>query len=449
MEKNLVFFFQTPSGKTYAYVGLSNEILRMTGIDDGAELTSALTEKMYESLKKNGYIRGTAFQAVRWKRSFEECIRVNACMIPHLILEVTQHCNLRCTYCTVSGAACDAPRQADMSLETMLQSIDFFAEHNREYPSASISFFGGEALLRFDEIRRAVAYAEERIQDKPLDFNISTNGVLLTAEVANWLAEHPSVLLTCTINGPYHDFYRLTPNGEGSLEQILRNLTCVRMNYPKVWKEQIRFLANVDKESDIFDMLDFYKKEFNRPPQIITMIDWNGHTPNRAISNTTYADILRQIDFSREDMIRDYYKNTLIFLRKRGVDRNATTACIGSCFPCTANLFVRADKTLGYCERVSNQMIIGNLETGFDETRLRDAYEKIQLLFAKTCKTCWAQRLCQLCLAGIVDNDGKIIDCIPEITCSAQKKNVENHLVLYCKLLEENPDLVQTISLKQ
>lgn len=335
-----------------------------------------------------------------------------------------------------------------MSLDTMLRSIDFYVEHNRKYPSASISFFGGEALLRFDDIRCAVAYAEERIQGKPLDFNISTNGVLLTAEVADWLAAHPSVLLTCTVNGPYHDLYRRTPKGEGSLDRILHNLTYVRIHYPKVWKEQIKFLANVDKESDTFDMLDFYKKEFDRPPKMITMIDWNGHAPDRAISSTTYADILRRIDFSREGVVRDYYKDTLLPLRKRGVDRNAATACIGSCFPCTANLFVRADKTLGYCERVSNQMAIGNLETGFDEMRLRDAYEKIQSLYAKKCMTCWAQRLCQLCLASIVDNGGQIIDCIPEMRCAAQKRNIGNNLVLYCKLIEENPDLLQTISLE-
>jgi len=97
---------------------------------------------------------------------------------------VTTACNLDCTYCyqnvrNGSGMDWGTLRTA---LHVLLQS---------EERQASVNFYGGEPLLSFPLIKKAVQYLEaEKPAGKGVDFSISTNGLLLDGEGARFLACH-------------------------------------------------------------------------------------------------------------------------------------------------------------------------------------------------------------------------------------------------------------------
>ena len=79
-----------------------------------------------------------------------------------LVLNVTNKCNLSCTYCyefgedKIADAGNGAKRLAPMmSPETARESVDFLFRSCGERKQIQLTFFGGETLLNFGTIRAA------------------------------------------------------------------------------------------------------------------------------------------------------------------------------------------------------------------------------------------------------------------------------------------------------
>jgi len=101
-----------------------------------------------------------------------------------LSLILTDDCNFACSYCY------KAKGQSTMAWETAERALSFFLPHLID--NAYVIFYGGEPLLAFDLIREAVRFIEDRSRmwDKPIRFSITTNGSLITPEVADFFASH-------------------------------------------------------------------------------------------------------------------------------------------------------------------------------------------------------------------------------------------------------------------
>ena len=97
----------------------------------------------------------------------------------------------------------------------------------------SVTFFGGEPLLRFPLIRTAVGEARRmaRERGKEISFSITTNGTLLTREIAGFLKENGiSVCLSIDGTREIHDRNRPYASGRGSYEDVVRGLSFLREN---------------------------------------------------------------------------------------------------------------------------------------------------------------------------------------------------------------------------
>ena len=114
--------------------------------------------------------------------------------IQHAVINVTNECNLRCRYCFTQHN----PRQ--MSYETAFQALNWLLEHKNPNKPLSISWFGGEPLLRFKEVIEPIMiYCDEN--KLPVKFGITTNCTLLTPKILNFF-EHFNVPIMCSIDGP-------------------------------------------------------------------------------------------------------------------------------------------------------------------------------------------------------------------------------------------------------
>lgn len=146
----------------------------------------------------------------------------------HLILQVTQRCNLRCSYCAYSGIYDSTQRvhsNKDMDFETARQAIDFFLKHSRERNQIHIAFYGGEPLLRFDLIKQCVDYALKNCEGKEITFGMTTNGTMLKGEIADYLSEFGfQIDISLDGNKEEHDSNRVFANGEGSFGIIIDNV---------------------------------------------------------------------------------------------------------------------------------------------------------------------------------------------------------------------------------
>ena len=97
---------------------------------------------------------------------------------------LTATCNLRCAYCYQ-----DRKQPRRMGWETLRRAVDLLLGSRRR--DLELWFGGGEPLLEFPLLRRAVGYAEAACPPaKRLRFGLSTNGLLLDDDRADFLAAH-------------------------------------------------------------------------------------------------------------------------------------------------------------------------------------------------------------------------------------------------------------------
>lgn len=150
----------------------------------------------------------------------------------NITMQVTEACNLRCTYCYEH-----AKTPARMSWETAKKFIDMVLASDertavymksRECPGVTIDFIGGEPLLEIDLISDICDYFIEQcvILDHPwatrFRFSMSTNGVLYFDErVQRFIKKHKSHLwMNVTVDGTkeMHDMCRVDEFGNGSFD---------------------------------------------------------------------------------------------------------------------------------------------------------------------------------------------------------------------------------------
>ncbi|HAJ56647.1 MAG TPA: hypothetical protein DCL35_02630 [Candidatus Omnitrophica bacterium] len=109
----------------------------------------------------------------------------------NMAIALTHHCQMNCRYCGISS------KSFDMRQETLYKSIDilFSAQHN----DIELQFFGGEPLIRFDLINKAVSYSREKAENtkKEITFLLTTNGLLLNRKILDYFrALRATVLLS-------------------------------------------------------------------------------------------------------------------------------------------------------------------------------------------------------------------------------------------------------------
>ena len=149
--------------------------------------------------------------------------------ISKVVLNVSNKCNLRCRYCYADGGnygRCEAV----MTEETLFNIISDLKNKGIMHIGI-LSLFGGEPLLNPTFI---VAATELFSKNFEIDnYEIVTNGTLLTTNMAHFLQSH-NVRLVISCDGPEDITDRL--RGKGTYRKAMNSLEmCKRMDYPNLY----------------------------------------------------------------------------------------------------------------------------------------------------------------------------------------------------------------------
>jgi len=150
-------------------------------------------------------------------------------------LILTSECNLRCAYCFENSKG-----PGRMEWGTLKAALDLALKHGQH--RMKILFSGGEPLLEFELIRKALAYTKGRIpRSKHLSFTLITNGTLLTNERAAFLARR-SVNVQVSSDGVSAAQERRAPDTFASLDELLDRL---RRDLPDFYENHVRISMTV------------------------------------------------------------------------------------------------------------------------------------------------------------------------------------------------------------
>lgn len=229
----------TAEGDTYLYAAETGGLFRMdVGVRDALSALASsaagpVPAEILSDLRRAGLL-GTEGTCGPDRRTDHPPLRLRT-----LVLMLTYSCNLACRYCYEDREeGCVPPADGEgapreMSPEALRRGVAYLLDHAGADRKVSVTFFGGEPLLRFPLIQTAVGDARRmaRERGKEISFSITTNGTLLTRETARFLKEN-GISVCLSIDGPreIHDRNRPYASGRGSYEDVARGTSILMEN---------------------------------------------------------------------------------------------------------------------------------------------------------------------------------------------------------------------------
>jgi len=312
--------------------------------------------------------------------------------ISDLALFVTDRCNLRCTYCYVTGVENDRQLK-NMDLRTAERAMDFFLENSGQRKNGKVLFFGGEPLLNLPLIKHVVEYARPRWEaaGKSLIFTLDTNGVLLTPPTIDYINGN-DIVTAISLDGPkeVNDRARVFADGRGSYDNVVdRAREFIASREGDVWgratltSDNIRFMDNVRHLMEI---------GFKR-----VVVDSDSGVGGE------WTESQKQTLKEEFDQAARYYMEKLragqyFFLGNLTTIMESIGRNIKRRYHCGAArefIAVATDGTIYPCQRLAGmpEFAMGDVFDGMDDTwRRRITGRPVES--REPCSRCWARYLC-------------------------------------------------------
>lgn len=319
-----------------------------------------------------------------------------------LVLNVTNQCNLACTYCYEFGSDKIATPQGKpkyMTLETAKASIDFLLESSGNREAVHVTFFGGETLMNFKLLREVVGYANAQAaaQGRKITFSLTTNGTLLTDEIIDFLSDN-AVGVTVSMDGPaeLQDKRRVYKNGKGSYAVIEPRLRAL------IARHKTRAItARVTLTDGVTDVIRIYR-------HLKDDIGFHevGFAPVTASDNQDYSlgDNGMETVLDGFHVLADEWLDYALRGQMHGFTNVSETigeliSGTNKSHPCGAGLGllgVSPSGDLSPCHRFTDAdtHTLGNLTTGLDQEKREDFLNRGHVGAKYDCQSCWARPLC-------------------------------------------------------
>lgn len=319
-----------------------------------------------------------------------------------LVMNLTNQCNLSCTYCYEFGedkVATPEGKQKFMDLETAKASVDFLLSQSTGRNTVHITFFGGETLMNFPLLKQVVTYANERAaeQGRGIDFSLTTNATLLTPTIIEFLSEN-KIGVTVSMDGPadLHDKLRVFSNGKGSYDMIAPRVKALIQNH-----RTRPITARVTLTNGVTDVMRIYK-------HLKHDLGFHevGFAPVTTSPDRLYAIGERGMDGVLDDFhkLADEYLEYALRGEMHGFSNVSDTIAeliqgVNKSHPCGAALGllgVGPSGDIAPCHRFvdSDEHSMGNIATGVDREKQAAFLDRGHVNNKYDCQTCWARPLC-------------------------------------------------------
>ena len=452
--------FQTPGGK-YVYDRGTNSILSVSDeeFESCRRVENGIAQKKdWKTLLRyteQGYLLESQIKEIVYPDGFQYELKSR---VQQLTLQLTQNCNLRCSYCTYSGAYEYQRTHSGktMSLSLIKKAVDFVMLRSREVKSLAIGFYGGEPLLEFENIRACITYIKENYEGRIINYTITTNGTIFNDEIAKFLTKN-NFDVVISIDGPreLHNKNRVYQGGEGSFDDIMRNIEYIKKYHNKLFK-RISFMTVVAPGTDFSCVNDFFDAETIISDRSVTSSLVNQFNSKEQVIYDNHYKVASyyqemKVLFAALGLYPENKISKLFFRNLVQVERfhkklskgvlSGTTHPGGPCIPGALRLFVATDGTLYPCERVNESsyvMKIGHIDNGFDLEKI-EILLNVGVLTKEECKVCWCFLHCTLCCAA--SDDGEKLSRAKRLeNCESSKLNRLEDLRVTCLLLENGYD---------
>ena len=319
-----------------------------------------------------------------------------------LVMNVTNQCNLSCTYCYEFGAdkiATPKGKAKYMDLATAKSSVDFLMSQSAGRKAVHITFFGGETLMNFPLLRSIVTYAREQAEmnGKSVDFSLTTNATLLTDEIISFLSDN-AIGVTVSMDGPpdLQNKARVYKSGRGSYDRVAPRVKALIANHrTRAITARVTLTAGVTDVKRIYHHLKhelgFHEVGFapvtSTPDQEYAV----GEEAMESVVDQFHALANEWLEYAINGQMHGFSNvSETIGELLQGVNKS---------HPCGAGLGllgVGPSGDLTPCHRFADadDHTLGHISTGLDRGKQQDFLKKGHINAKYDCHSCWARPLC-------------------------------------------------------
>lgn len=403
------FIYLVTAGAIFAADGATRKVLDLLGqVELGHdELVAALVADGLSAVDAEGLVR-----ELRLARAIEPTQVVHGLTpaappadfpLQALVLNVTNQCNLACTYCYEFGAdkiSTQVGKTKYMTPETARSAVDFLIESAKGRDAVHITFFGGETLMNFRLLKEAVAYADARAAEagKRVTYSMTTNATLLTDPIIDFLAEH-AVGVTVSIDGPaeMQNARRVYKSGKGSYDVIAPRLKAL------IARHKTRAIAaRVTLSAGVTDVVGIYRHlkdeigfhEVGFAPVTTTE---EGH--DFGLNGDGMSEVLSGFHVLSEEWLQFALRGQMHGFSNVSETLSELVKGTNKSHPCGAGLGllgVSPSGDLSPCHRFTDadEHVMGHISQGVDHAKRKDFLTRGHVGAKYECTSCWARPLC-------------------------------------------------------
>jgi uncharacterized protein len=421
----------TDSNEMYVFNGLTNDIIQI----DSPNIFDSIDNR--DNFGEVNIVRNFSPSALS---DLQRRITSEA---KTLMIEITEQCNLRCTYCVYDeGYSSNRDHGlSSISEETAKNAINNFKQRAGG-ENAYIVFYGGEPLLEYEMIKTLTEYANTIFENK-VHFSLTTNATKLSSEKIDFLIKH-DFLITISIDGDktIHDTYRISSSGSGTFDKIMSNISIIKNQNEPYFHNKININCVINEADDIDSLNSFFiSNQFNLnnvrfSQQIQKSTELNAKTTNKFTKNYI-LDLIRNRKLKNSPVEYHYFSSLIRKIIYREIKEESYKAS-PKCTPFSNRTFVRTNGKVQFCERIED---IGISESD-TETLVNTAtiFQKQYFDFVKSnCENCFAFNFCEMCYASFVKNN-QLDSQIFQNKCETFRNDIKLSLEVYIELMENNEE---------
>jgi uncharacterized protein len=405
---------------------------------------------------------------------FADDIKWSLANSPQITFEVTDSCNLACTYCGYGQfySDYDARENKQLSPNKAIVLLEYLNKLWNSPLNISatqhvyVSFYGGEPLLNMAFIRTIVDYVENKL-DCPVrhvTFSMTTNAILLH-KYMDFFVKHDFTILVSLDGNKANTSYRIDRQGNTAFDKIIKNVDLLKETYPEYFEKNVNFNAVLHNRNSVESIYYFFKEKYNKIPSIGELNNMGIRPEMQEKFMQTYQNSQESLHQSKhyekieKDMFiksasyqsvstylfqySDFvYKNyNELLLGRDKFKRNIPT---GTCLPFSKKVFVTVNGKILACERIGHQFALGEITDAGVNLDFENIAQKYNVYYAKLnkqCAICFNKRTCIQCIYNLPDID------LQKVTCHGfmSKKDFDEYQTEQLSFLARNPEAYHRI----
>jgi len=421
--------------------------------------------RKYRFLKKHGFLKPAKTINLQGRLKPSD-VRKNISSVKQIIFEVTEDCNLSCTYCTYSKFYINKKRtNRYLSFKEVQYSLKKLISSRTPSPSNQliISFYGGEPLKNFSFIKSVVHFTQRYPKDQyAFKYSLSSNGLLLKKHI-RFLVEHSFEISVSLDGDEIANSFRLTKNDKPSYDIVTKNLDFVRDHYPDYFDKNISFLTVLHRRNSFYSVYDFFNTRYGKLPMIsdvnpVNLSPDHEHEFREKIQmkpvtareeqlsaeklknrHPKVKEMARAVEYYSGFVFKNYFEMISSGRDKPKVKKFIPTA---TCTPFSIRAYFTTDGSIIPCEHISPFYEIGHYKANrldLNSKWITNLYNSYYDKMARFCEKCYFSDNCQECMfnADIEEEQPNCAFYLQEAGfreyLKKQYSNIENNYEFYLK----------------